>query len=176
MLRCVAQRVATAHIHRGSDRLFPSGNAQCFEPHGSRHARRRRKRANIHVRWLKTQRLRCHSSSCHPPFLDYAEIADCSETPKPFLHRILGESPIGNCQVTNPSPRYRLSRALAIKSKLLPVGRCRPASHPINVAGSTPSFSAISRCDRPSTLRAVMRRSGNELAAGKGLCVLISLG
>src|ERR1017187_3190349 len=67
MLRRVTERVATVHIHRGADRLFPSGNAQFFEPQGSRHARRRRKRAATHVRWLETQHLRCHSSFYRTP-------------------------------------------------------------------------------------------------------------
>jgi len=38
----------------------------------------------------------------------------------------------------------------------------------ISVAGSTPGFAAIFRCERPSALRAVARCSGSELAAGKG--------
>jgi len=54
-------------------------------------------------------------------------------------------------------------------SKLLPVGWCLPASQPCSVPGSTPSLTAIIRCDRPSALRAAARRTGNEAVECSGL-------
>jgi hypothetical protein len=101
MLRRVAQRVATVHIHRGAGRLSPTGNAQRFEPPGSRHARRGRKCASIHVHRLETQYPRCHSSFYRKPL--FSIMPESRSARKHASRSAIGflmNRSIGNCHVS----------------------------------------------------------------------------